>query len=194
VHRVSNAQSRWQPSGVASRPRVQSAGQSLVSYHLKSMVELTLSIYKYPPYPFGEIEIKKWTLASYSAPKFILCRVEREARLWGPEDVTPGFKTKTRCSLYVCPWSSCHTYGQNVNTENQCLYYMKIITRDIVFTQKTISTISSSSSGTHQSTGNRPGVTQASRRNLHRSSSSHLQILSSVTARVSRHMIATQQV
>jgi hypothetical protein len=41
--------------------------------------------------------------------------------------VTPDFKAKTRCSLYVCPGSSCHTYGQNVNTENQCLYYINII-------------------------------------------------------------------
>jgi hypothetical protein len=31
-----------------------------------------------PHTPFGEIEIIKWGLASYSAPKFILCRVERE--------------------------------------------------------------------------------------------------------------------
>jgi hypothetical protein len=44
--------------------------------------------------PFGEIEIRKWGLASYSAPKFILCRVEREARLWGQEDVTPDFRPK----------------------------------------------------------------------------------------------------
>jgi hypothetical protein len=65
--------------------------------------------------------------------------------------VTPGFKAKTRCSSYVCPGSSCHTYGQNVNTKNQCLYYISIITRDIVFTQKTKSTLSLSSSGTHQS-------------------------------------------
>jgi hypothetical protein len=35
----------------------------------------------------------------------------------------PVFKTKTRCSSYVCPGSSCHTYGQNVSTEYQCLYY-----------------------------------------------------------------------
>jgi hypothetical protein len=28
----------------------------------------------------------------------------------------PVFKTKTRCSSYVCPGSSCHTYGQNVST------------------------------------------------------------------------------
>jgi hypothetical protein len=29
---------------------------------------------------------RKWDLASYSAPKFILYRVEREVRFWGPED------------------------------------------------------------------------------------------------------------
>jgi hypothetical protein len=34
------------------------------------------------------------------------------------------FKAKTRCSSYVCPGSSCHTYGQNVSTEYQCLYYI----------------------------------------------------------------------
>jgi hypothetical protein len=38
--------------------------------------------------------------------------------------VTPDFKIKTRCSSYVCPGSSCHTYGHNVNTETQCLYYI----------------------------------------------------------------------
>jgi hypothetical protein len=43
-------------------------------------------------------------------------------------------------------------------------------------------------------TVNRPGTTQVSIRNLHRTSSSHLRILSSVTVRVSRLMIATQQV
>jgi hypothetical protein len=43
-------------------------------------------------------------------------------------------------------------------------------------------------------TCNRLGETQASRRNLHHSSPSHLRLLSSVTARVSRHMVATQQV
>jgi hypothetical protein len=37
------------------------------------------------------------------------------------------------------------------------------------------------------------GAIQASRRNLHHSSSSHLQLLSSITARVSRIMVATQQ-
>jgi hypothetical protein len=65
--------------------------------------------------------------------------------------VTPDFKAKTRCSSYVSPGSSCHTYSQNVNTENQCLHYINIITQDIIFTQKTISTLSLSNSGTHPS-------------------------------------------
>jgi hypothetical protein len=69
------------------------------------------------------------------------------------------------------------------------LYYMNII-----FTKKTISTLLSSSSGNSNPIGNRPGATQASRRNLHHSSSSHLHLLSSVTARVSRLMVATEQV
>jgi hypothetical protein len=69
------------------------------------------------------------------------------------------------------------------------LYYM-----NIVFKEKTISTLSLSSSGNSNPTGNRPEATQASRINLHHKSPSHLQLLSSVTARVSRLMIATQQV
>jgi hypothetical protein len=31
--------------------------------------------------------------------------------------VTPGLKAKTKCSLCVCPGSSCHTYDQNINTK-----------------------------------------------------------------------------
>jgi type II secretory pathway component PulL len=53
VHGVSDAQSRWRLSWVASRPCVWPAGQGLVNYYLKSMVELTHSTYKYPPYPLG---------------------------------------------------------------------------------------------------------------------------------------------
>jgi hypothetical protein len=86
VHGVSDAQSRWRPSWVVSWPCVRLAGKGLVSCCLKSMVELTHYSYKYPHSPFGEIEIRKWGLASYSALKFILCRVEREARFWGLED------------------------------------------------------------------------------------------------------------
>jgi hypothetical protein len=39
-------------------------------------------------------------------------------------DVTPSFKAKARCSSYVCPESSFHTYGQNYNisNKNQCHY------------------------------------------------------------------------
>jgi hypothetical protein len=53
--------------------------------------------------------------------------------------VTPGFKAKTRCSSYVCPGSSCHTYGQNVNTENQYLYYIIIYYKNLLQVQKGIS-------------------------------------------------------
>jgi hypothetical protein len=69
----------------------------------------------------------------------------------GKAPVIPGFKAKTICLSYVCPGSSCHTYGQNMNIENQCLYYITIITENIIFTQKTISTLSSSNNGAHQS-------------------------------------------
>jgi hypothetical protein len=51
----------------------------------------------------------------------VVCTMHKEMRSAG---VTPGFKAKTRCSSYVCPGSSCHTYGQNVSIEYQCLYYI----------------------------------------------------------------------
>jgi hypothetical protein len=41
VHRLFDAQSRWRLTWVADRSRLRPAGQGLVSYHLKSMVELT---------------------------------------------------------------------------------------------------------------------------------------------------------
>jgi hypothetical protein len=69
------------------------------------------------------------------------------------------------------------------------LYYM-----NIVFTKKTILTLSSSSSGNSNPTGNRSGAMQASRINLYHRTPYHLQLLSSVIARVSRLMVATQQV
>jgi hypothetical protein len=69
------------------------------------------------------------------------------------------------------------------------LYYM-----NIVFTEKTISTLSSSSSENSNPIGNKPGATLASRSILPRRSPSHLHLLSRFTARVSRHMVATQQV
>jgi hypothetical protein len=76
VHEVSDAQSRWKPSLVVGRPRVWLAGQGLVSYCLKSTVELTHSTYnstyKNPHTPFGGGEIRKLGLASYSAPKFFI--------------------------------------------------------------------------------------------------------------------------
>jgi hypothetical protein len=48
----------------------------------------------------------------------------------------PVFKTKTRCSSYVCPGSSCHTYGQNVSTEYQCLYYVVSYYKNLLHVQK----------------------------------------------------------
>jgi hypothetical protein len=47
---------------------------------------------------------------------------------WGAVTVTPSFKAKTRCSSYVCSGSSCHTHGQSVNIENQCLKYVNFVT------------------------------------------------------------------
>jgi hypothetical protein len=48
----------------------------------------------------------------------------------------PVFKTKTRCSMYVCPGSSCHTYRQNVSTEYQCLYYIVSYYKNLLQVQK----------------------------------------------------------
>ncbi len=48
----------------------------------------------------------------------------------------PVFKAKTRCSSYVCPGSSCHTYGQNVSTEYQCLYYIVSYYKKLLQVQK----------------------------------------------------------
>jgi hypothetical protein len=46
------------------------------------------------------------------------------------------FKAKTRCSSYVCPESSCHTYGQNVSTEYQCLYDIISYYKNLLQVQK----------------------------------------------------------
>jgi hypothetical protein len=51
-------------------------------------------------------------------------------------NVTPDFKTKTKCSSYVCPGSICHIYGQNVSTEYQCLYYIVSYYRNLLQVQK----------------------------------------------------------
>jgi hypothetical protein len=50
--------------------------------------------------------------------------------------VTPSFKAKTRCSSCVCLGSSCHTYDQNVSTENQCLYYIISYYKNLLQVQK----------------------------------------------------------
>jgi hypothetical protein len=78
--------------------------------------------------------------------------------------------------------------------KNQSLYNINFITRDIDFTRK-LGWLSHRAAAEHtNSTGNRPGATHASRRSLHHRSPYHLQLLSSVTARVSRLMVATKHV
>jgi hypothetical protein len=81
----------------------------------------------------------------------------------------PVFKAKTRCSSYVCPGSSCHTYGQNVSTEYQCLYYNESYYKSLVQVQKGLNS------------GMDPILPQAvdqgfrtPRRNLHQSTPHHL--------------------
>jgi hypothetical protein len=108
--------------------------------------------------------------------------------------ITPGFKIKNIWPSYVRPGSSCHTYGQNVNTENQCLYYINFLTQNVVFTWRLGQLSRHAAAENSNPTDYRPGAMQSSRRNLHHTSSSHLCLLRSVIARVSRLMVATQQV
>jgi hypothetical protein len=49
---------------------------------------------------------------------------------------TRFLRPKTRCSSYVCPGSSCHTYGQNISTEYQCLYYIVSYYKNLLQVQK----------------------------------------------------------
>jgi hypothetical protein len=46
------------------------------------------------------------------------------------------FKTKIRCSSYVCLGLSCHTYCQNVSTEYQSLYYIASYYKNLLQFQK----------------------------------------------------------
>jgi hypothetical protein len=68
------------------------------------------------------------------------CRVTKEGfHLLGEVNTLvshPVFKAKTRGSSYVCPGSSCHTYGQNVSTEYQCLYYIVSYYKNLLHVQK----------------------------------------------------------
>jgi hypothetical protein len=74
------------------------------------------------------------------------------------------------------------------------LLYKHYYRKYSLYTEDYIDSLIEQQRNTPIPTGNRPGATQASRRNLHHSSSSHLQLLSSITARVSRLMVDTQQV
>jgi hypothetical protein len=81
----------------------------------------------------------------------------------------PVFEAKTRCSSYVCPGSSCHTYGQNVSTEYQSLYYNVSYYNNLLQVPKGLNS------------GMDPNLPQAvdqgfrtPRRNLHQSTPHHL--------------------
>jgi hypothetical protein len=74
------------------------------------------------------------------------------------------------------------------------LLYKHYYTKYYLYTEDYIDSLVEQQWSTPIPTGNRMMATEASRRNLHRSSLFHLQLLSSVTAKVSRFMVATQQV
>jgi hypothetical protein len=65
-----------------------------------------------------------------------LQRIGAEGWQWGGRVSHPIFKAKTRCSSYVCPRSSYHTYGQNVSIEYQCLYYIISYYKSLLQVQK----------------------------------------------------------
>jgi hypothetical protein len=162
-----------------------------------------LMILKSPPTSKGKFSVSHIRASSLKKTSFSLsCAAPYTDNIFHSKlsallcslNITPDFKTKTRCSSYVCPGSSCHTYGQNVNTENQCIYYINFATW-VLSLQRRLYRLSHRAAAVQSNpTGNRPQTTQASRRNLHRSSPSHLCLLSSVTTRISRLMVATQQV
>jgi hypothetical protein len=81
-----------------------------------------------------------------------------------------------------------------VNRENQCLYYVNFIIR-ILSLQRRLYRLSQRAAAEYTNpTSKRSVAMLASRRSLHHRSPSHLHLLSSVTSRVSRLMVATQQV
>jgi hypothetical protein len=95
----------------------------------------------------------------------------------------------------ICAQEPVFTYTvQNVNIENQCLKYINFITWIIVYTRRLGRLSHRVAAENSNPIGNRPRAMHASRRNLHRRSPSHLELLSTITARVSRLMVATQQV
>jgi hypothetical protein len=70
-----------------------------------------------------------WTTSLYRVSKDSIYCVAAQRRNWSMVGFlhrchTRFLRPKTRCSSYVCPGSSCHTYGQNVSIEYQCLYYI----------------------------------------------------------------------
>jgi hypothetical protein len=79
-----------------------------------------------------------WDAARLSAPGPTTERHHVAPLLPDPPSILSHvvFKTKTRCSSYVCSGSSCHTYGQNVSTKYQCLYYIVSYYKSLLQVQK----------------------------------------------------------
>jgi hypothetical protein len=103
----------------------------------------------------------------------ILCAPFVDHTLWYTCG-TPDFKIETRCSSYVCPGSSCHTYGQNGNIENQCLYYINFISWLLSLQRRLYRLSHRAAVENSNPIGNLPGATQASSRNLDCKISYHL--------------------
>jgi hypothetical protein len=77
---------------------------------------------RFPLYPFMNSRFPVLCFVLHSIPVAVLSH--------------PVFKAKTRCSSYICPESSCHTYGHNVSTEYQCLYYIVSYYKNLLQVQK----------------------------------------------------------
>jgi hypothetical protein len=88
---------------------------------------------------WGNTWLYSWTWCPNVLPLVKLHALDGSVVPVGVTVVTPRFKAKTRCSSYVCPGSCCHTYGQNVNTENQCLYYIVSYYKYLLQVQKGLS-------------------------------------------------------
>jgi hypothetical protein len=122
----------------------------LVRHHLterrtpssEPVVPLTTAGAEKPDHPVCPVSSRSFRLL------FILCANNSHTR----------FKIKSRYSSHACPGSSCHTYGQNVNTEKPMSLLYNLYYMGYCLYKKTRSTLSMS---------NQPGAMQAFRINLH---------------------------
>jgi hypothetical protein len=93
--------------------------------HVKPMQHQYGYVYQYQSNTGTSFSKTTDTDTFHKIPKKVLCRMSHSV-----------FKTKIRCSSYVCPGLSCHTYGQNVSTEYQCLYYIVSYYKNLLQVQK----------------------------------------------------------